>query len=872
MEQAPGPRTSPVEPERPSRWQVIEQRLVENWTGILGTVVVVTGITFIGAYAGLHVAPIYRCGMLVLAAALFSGSAMYLRRFPTWEPLAQWLRSAGAAVFLFAMFASSAVPGLRWITSLPAALGVLLLGVSANLLVAATAEGQGFASLHVVLSLIPLMLVPQSAVALSIGTIVATVGLVLAFRPRWDLHALITLTAYLVYHVSWHVRAFGGTPSDALRLLGTGSAVLVSSAGLVTHYRRAASPTTFKALPLLVHLACWGIVGAGLVLHLGDTPWRATVLLVAACMAFLLGRRASSLGVRWVHTADALTAQLLAMAGVVLFQPFVFHWLFVPVLLFLETALFLRIVIDEDEPLLTQVGSTLMHMSAFALAVGGLLAIESSHAHRLTIVVQLLGCAGFAAAIFQYFLKRRFGEEFDSLKLVFLGISAGLFVVVALANLFDSTWMETAAVGGIGGLLLAARLGRSMGLGVAIWLTLLVTCLLSWAQLLSDHSVPAAHQVLYRLGPTGLSTALVLAFPPAGPVERFVRSWAIYLSAAVLGVAAFSLLQPVSPLIPGIVWLGLSLVALEVANRLTEPDWVQPVLLSAYGYLVAFGVAYVLVVMQTETYLGPVRVRQLIELYAVGVLAFWWQYRPRGALGEQRVWRALHPLTLELLLTFAAIATVMETAPPWRPLLWSAYALACVALAGTGKFDARLRFYSLVFFWGSTFDLVMVTSTFATPAPRWYEHPGFTGGLAIAAQVVYLATCSERLTLSELLFPHPLERLARWSRAIAPRQALWLYYPFFIDGAVFLYWRFAAGVLTLLWAAEAFIVFVLSLVLRENQFRYMALAALAACLGRLLVFDMAQANLAVRGGIFIGVGGLMLGMNSLYNRYKGRFA
>jgi uncharacterized membrane protein len=67
------------------------------------------------------------------------------------------------------------------------------------------------------------------------------------------------------------------------------------------------------------------------------------------------------------------------------------------------------------------------------------------------------------------------------------------------------------------------------------------------------------------------------------------------------------------------------------------------------------------------------------------------------------------------------------------------------------------------------------------------------------------------------------------------------------------------------------VVFGLSAWLRENQFRYVALAGLGACLVRLVLIDMAEANLAVRGLVFIGVGSLMLGMNAIYNRYRARF-
>ncbi len=77
--------------------------------------------------------------------------------------------------------------------------------------------------------------------------------------------------------------------------------------------------------------------------------------------------------------------------------------------------------------------------------------------------------------------------------------------------------------------------------------------------------------------------------------------------------------------------------------------------------------------------------------------------------------------------------------------------------------------------------------------------------------------------------------------------------------------------MTLLWSAEAFVVFVLSAVLRESHFRYMALGAMGACLLRLVMLDMARTDLGVRGLVFVGVGLLLLGMNSVYSRFRARF-
>ena len=95
--------------------------------------------------------------------------------------------------------------------------------------------------------------------------------------------------------------------------------------------------------------------------------------------------------------------------------------------------------------------------------------------------------------------------------------------------------------------------------------------------------------------------------------------------------------------------------------------------------------------------------------------------------------------------------------------------------------------------------------------------------------------------------------------------------PFFAAVAVFLYGRFDHSVLTLLWAGEAFAVFLLAAILRENHFRYLALAALAAFVVRLVAYDLAQSGTLARGLVFLGVGVLMLSMNTIYARFKPRF-
>jgi hypothetical protein len=391
---------------------------------------------------------------------------------------------------------------------------------------------------------------------------------------------------------------------------------------------------------------------------------------------------------------------------------------------------------------------------------------------------------------------------------------------------------------------------------------------LVWWRLLEGQPVPVRMQ-LAQIVPLVLLSAGAIRWTPSGSWQPALRRVALYAMGTHIAVAAYTLFEPLSPLAPGVLWLSFSLVALELANRLGRTI-TGPVLQLGYAYLLGFAAAYVLVILQAQSYIGPFRTRLLIELFALGVVTYWLLYRPTESVAAQWIWKRAHPFLLEVGLLLLATTVSVEIASQWRPVAWAALALAALT-PPLLHLDPRLRFYSVVFYWTSTLDVVLVMSVFQTPSPRWWEQPEATAIFAIAAQVAYLVRAPSRIALTEISFPRGLGRLVAACHTIEKRRPLWLYYPFFLSVALFLYWRFDASLHTLLWSAEAFTVFALSVVLRESHFRYMALAALGACLLRLVIHDMGESNLALRGIVFVGVGVLMLAMNAVYSKYRNRF-
>jgi hypothetical protein len=236
-----------------------------------------------------------------------------------------------------------------------------------------------------------------------------------------------------------------------------------------------------------------------------------------------------------------------------------------------------------------------------------------------------------------------------------------------------------------------------------------------------------------------------------------------------------------------------------------------------------------------------------------------------------RIWHLLQPLFLELIIAFLTLSIAMEVSHVYYPLFWIGLAVAFLAVGlNAGPTYSRLKLYALFFAWVTAIQVAVSTSTLVVPSAEWQKQPLLIGSAVILIQFVFLFSLSRRPYLEGIYFPEALTGLSRLVDLIGHRKNLWIFYPFFVSAALFLFWCFDRSVLTLLWVLEAFGIFLLSMLMIENHFRMLSMGALAACVLRLVFIDMAQSGTLVRGLVFLGVGVIMLSMNAIYNKYKDR--
>ncbi|GAA4048476.1 hypothetical protein GCM10022409_38620 [Hymenobacter glaciei] len=386
----------PPVPTGPSWWERASTVLLENWTGILGAVVLVTGVGFLGIYAALRLAPPFRFLMICAFSGALLGVRFALRGKAFAQQLNGWLLSSAAAIFLFACVASVSIPGLQW-ARFPFDYLLLLAGVSANLWLAWRASRQEVATLHGVLSLVALAVLPSTGLTLAAAAGVTAFSIAITYRQQWKYQLLLSIASFFAFHLFWHQQL--AVISSTLRLVAMGLVLLVGVAAAVVQYRSVYAKRTFEPLLFTAHLLNWTCMGINLYLYSTGSIWKTIPLALGSLLTFWAGRRAKQLGIGWLFQTDTIIALMLALATAFSLQGW--HATNSVILLFmlLEALLVALIMARQREALVYRVA-----LSGACVAGAGLLLLATSKLtnsspatlYRDAVVLALAGWAGLA--------------------------------------------------------------------------------------------------------------------------------------------------------------------------------------------------------------------------------------------------------------------------------------------------------------------------------------------------------------------------------------------------------------------------------------------------------------------------------------------
>jgi hypothetical protein len=183
---------------------------------------------------------------------------------------------------------------------------------------------------------------------------------------------------------------------------------------------------------------------------------------------------------------------------------------------------------------------------------------------------------------------------------------------------------------------------------------------------------------------------------------------------------------------------------------------------------------------------------------------------------------------------------------------------------------SRLRIISVVPAWISAFLIAFVTSPYLISSLSYTDTAWITSAIGILLQFIYLALFHFTHKSDEIRLPVKLLGLEKIINKLVSGENIFLYYPVFLSVLFFLIWSFSGAVLTALISLESLLILVLSIVVKENSFRYTALGGILVSIVRLVFIDLRGSEIFVKAIAFIFVAIIMLLMNVLYNKFKSR--
>lgn len=295
----------------------LEQQFVENWTGILGTAIMVLGIGYLSIYTALKVSPMFRILILWLYAGILVGSYYFLEKKEKWFKTGLWLRSAGASLFLFGCFGASQIPALTFITNIPIAYSLIGFGIAINLYVGYIIKQQTFLSLHVILSILILCVIPEKLlITFLLASLTATAGIVLSYKEKWEYHLLIVISGFIIFDIWFTQGANALTATENLfAIIGI---ILVSVSCMYMQYRSIYADTRFDRIAFITHLTNWVLFAAGLILHSTGNKIKIFVLLVAGILCLFATLFARKKKIFWLYHLDGMVSFILFSLSIIM--------------------------------------------------------------------------------------------------------------------------------------------------------------------------------------------------------------------------------------------------------------------------------------------------------------------------------------------------------------------------------------------------------------------------------------------------------------------------------------------------------------------------------------------------------------------------
>ena len=841
---------------RNSNWQWIEQQLLKNWTGLLGVLAVVSGVSFVAISSLLVMEPFQRFLLLEAICLGMIVPSFVIRGDHRLRPLFVWSRSGAGGLQLFAAAASSSWPGLGLAWNQSTAVGLILVAsaVVLNLLLAKITPSPLFSASHVVIAMVPSLVAAPSNSTLLLLALISAFGMTTSAGRCGPTRLVISLS-FIGMGCWLHL-------NPDVSLLGMVTFVMASIELIILHFL----PPDGLHAHSRWRAQCIGLTWIGTALLVGISPlpwlWPGSGLLAASIGALVLTWFCKQQRLQQLLKLNWCAAFVLATIG--LGQAFaslntnllMFSLMSIVCLVFVWDAC------RRNEQQLMRLSGVGMLLLTSCLLVVVVAEYDSSTMADLPLIF-LLGVGQ------QQLIHQGYRVKMPR----WIGMAGGwlacALVVISIALLLPkeaSPWAASSF------LLIGLHLsGRSLSMPllrrINVSFAVMSWCAIAIPLLVPDGLVNSTPSSLVYLGGPCLAInagligygrrldrsllgtrsiglvlgslsfvliGLIVRSAWAWPATGLASLWWLVLGSSLIGSARISAKRGLKGEVNVLVFLSWAALASFCFSRLSSQPFDD-------ARVVAVDSAFIAL---------------LVLIRAVG---------HRIGLNECRAWNVFVFCSGDL----AVLATMVMAAIHFASLP-TLILLSCLAIAAWR--GPALPHWPRRMGHGVLFYLFALIALTTLPA----ETEAAMGLMSIGLPVLSAVSFYQSPWLKQNSEATESEQTPFAFRWIDALENLAYRYPQRLIAAplsiaiVLMLIQLPTGSnwLTLIWAVEALVLYSLSLFFKDKPMGRGALVMLGLCLVRLVGWDMQRADMALRGIVFTGVGLVLITMNVVSTRFE----
>lgn len=837
-------------------------RFLENGTGIIGVLILVMGMAFLGIYSALTMTAFPRFVLFILFSAALFGGSYFIEKKMKWIRLSLWLKSASGAIFLFSCIGSAGIEGLQWVDNPISGLMLVLVGILLNILLGQLSKKEVISSVHLLLSLVALSIAPATMPTLFVAATVTFYGIFLTYKKKWDKNLIIIISLFAAYHLYWNFR-MSGSGSILTLTQNTTALLLIVSVTLFTlfsHYRKIYSVEKFEVLPFLTHFLNWCFLALGIYMYNQVIPFEIIMFSTGSLIALTIARRAKTLNIKWLQITDTLVANLLMILAVISFYPKGVNPFFISALLLLESIIFLIVVCAQKERLLSKIAYYIIILFGSSLLVSNWFSQSDYKSLLFIILIVTFGILYYIKS-----LKSPFFLELDNRNRNILSLLFPASVFAVFTNNPDALWSTALFMVLISPIIIFRQKLKNRMVFIAFKIIFPIIAIITWSA--GYESFYLLQGLLYYL-PIFIVLGLMLKYSYSHKKDKFTNLYPIVAIELNLLIVSYLVLNPISSFLPGFIWLLIILSNIIISNLIIskklDRNWLhrapEYLFIMCYIVLFFFFSRHLIVHIHSNETLLIFKTKHIFEFLTITLLTYWITSKNVKVTNRGSLFLKANSLVLEIALLFTISTIIVEVNMFLQPIIFILMAIGSLILKlKDNKHMGRLRAYSILFSWISA--IYLATSS-------WFNNRWLSGLITIIFFCFYLVLLKRYGNLKSIKFPKYQQKLSKIITAINSRLNIWVFYPFFTSVALFILFTFNQNIITLFFVLLSLIIFILSMVLKEENFKIISLLGLGGCLLRMIFVDLSNSGTITRALVFIGVGLVMVVMNIIYMRFN----